>query len=459
MLSPETIEPQVNPKARLPEMGPLAATVARKKNAPKFIKTLKQIEACKLMAENKHTMLFGGSRSGKTFIALRQIVLRAVKKTSRHLVIRHRFSSAKRTIVHDTFPEVMRLCFPGIDYTYHALDAFYTIPNVEGGISTIWIAGIDSKERTEKILGTEFSTIYINESSEVPWEGVTTLWTRLAETSGLSLRMIYDCNPPGVKHWSYKLFMDGLLPTDEPWTQHDVSCNIRLNPSDNLQNLPDDYVDMLKALPKRQRERFLEGKWLSDIEGALWTDLDIVRARALEPGEIVRTVIAVDPAVSDTSGSDECGIIVASIDSNGNGIIEADLSGKMSTRAWAQVVVEAYHAYMCNEVVIETNQGGDLCLDVLRNVKGGNGMKIVKVHAARGKQARAEPVQALYEEREDDPCRISHIESFPKLEQELTEWVPTGTNASPNRLDALCWGITHLMLKNTMKRVRIGRRR
>ena len=128
-----------------------------------FSKTLKQAEACKLMRDSKHTMLFGGSRSGKTFIIIRQIILRALKKTSSHLIVRHRFNHAKTSIVMDTFPDVMALCFPHVPHEYHSLDGYYSIRNIHGEESQIWIAGADSKDRSEKALGNEYSTIYLNE--------------------------------------------------------------------------------------------------------------------------------------------------------------------------------------------------------------------------------------------------------------------------------------------------------
>jgi phage terminase large subunit-like protein len=423
----------------------------RKRGAliPPFKKTDKQREAIDLMNKHNHVMLFGGSRSGKTFIILRQMVLRALKKTSRHLIIRWRYNHVKQSIVHDTFPEVMRLCFPGVEYVYNAQDAFYEIPNMEGGVSTIWIAGIDSKERSEKALGTEYSTVFVNECSQVGFDALSILWTRLAETSGLSLRFYYDCNPPGQKHWAYKLFIKNEMPDGEPHTIQ--ASSMLMNPIDNLDNLPTQYIDILKTLPKRQRQRFLEGIFLQDVEGALWTDLDIVNARKLEAASILRTVVAVDPSVSDTSGSDECGIVVCSIDENGNGVVEADYSGKMSTGDWAQAAVKAYHDYQANLIIAESNQGGDLISDSIHNVDGGAGIKVELVRASRGKQARAEPVQMLYEQG-----KVAHLESFPELETELVEWVPTKTTASPNRLDALVWGLTHLMLRNSHKRIHIG---
>jgi phage terminase large subunit-like protein len=168
-------------------------------------------------------------------------------------------------------------------------------------------------------------------------------------------------------------------------------------------------------------------------------------------GAYVRTVVAVDPSVSANANSDACGIMVVSLDEEGNGIVEADYSGVMSTMAWATLAVKACRAYECDDIVIETNQGGTLCVDAIKNVPGGSGIKVHMVHASKGKQARAQPVQCLYEQG-----KIVHCDGLQELEEELTNWVPMGNMPSPNRLDALVWGLTHLMLRNTRKRIHIG---
>ena len=429
------------------------AAVARKALAKATTtKTDKQRDACIMMRDTDHTMLFGGSRSGKTFIILRQIVLRALKKPSRHLIARHRFSHIKKSVVNGTMKDVMRECFPGITFKYNAIDAFYEIPvpnTHPQEYSYITVTGIDSKDRVEAILGNEYSSIYLNECSQIAWEGVTTLWTRLAETSGLSLRMYYDCNPPNKSHWAYSLFIKNVLPDGTPWDmQHD---SMLMNPVHNLDNLPPTYLATLKALPKRQRQRFLEGLFLDTAEDALWSDMDIANARTKKPGEIVRTIVAIDPSVSNKETSDECGIVVVSLDEDGEGIVEADYSGKMSTSAWALLAVELYDAFDANCIVAESNQGGTLISDALKACPGGRDVKVELVHASRGKAARAEPVQMLYEQG-----RVSHTQEFPELEDEMTGWEPTKSLVSPNRLDALVWGLTHLMLKDDRVRVHIG---
>ncbi len=414
---------------------------------PDFVKTAKQVEACDLINSHRHSLLDGGARSGKSLILVRNCFLRALKKPSRHLIVRYRFNHAKVSLMHETIPYVLRHCFPGIDVQENKADSYYSIPTVEGSRSEIWIGGTDDQSRVEKILGTEYSTIYANECSQISFDAITTLWTRLAETSGLELRFYYDCNPPGRHHWIHKMFYEGMLPDG---TRHDLDCGVlKMNPKDNADNLPPDYLQILKGLPKRQRMRFLDGIYLSDVEGALWTDDMIARARLLEPGFRSRTVVAVDPAVTNTSTSDECGIVVCSLDADGRGVVEEDLSAKVSTRTWAQRVVNAYYAYEANEVVAEVNQGGDLVADAIHNVDPT--VRVVKVRASKGKFARAEPVSMLYEQD-----RVCHPVAMPQLEAELTEWVPANTSASPNRLDALVWGLTHLMIGKTKSLVHMA---
>ena len=380
-----------------------------------FIKTEKQRAACNVLNQNTHALLYGGSRSGKTTIATRNVFLRALKKKSRHLITRFRFNHAKTSLWHDTFPKVAELCFPGVDFQYNKSDFFISVEpqNSFGGESQIWLGGVDDKERIEKILGNEYSTIYANESSQIGYDAITTLRTRLAENSGLPLRFYYDLNPCGKKHWTYQEFLQGFVPGTKE--KHSLSCgHIVLNPYDNVENLPDEYLQILESLPKRQRQRFLDGLFLNDVEGALWTDQMISEARLREPGEIIKTVIGVDPAVTNQQDSDETGIVVASLDEFNEGIVEEDLSGKFSTNVWAQRVVNAYWEYEANEVVAEVNQGGDLVEDAIKTIDPR--VKVVKVRASKGKFARAEPVSGLYEQG-----KVCHVKELPDLEAQMTE--------------------------------------
>lgn len=418
-------------------------------NAP-FRKTKKQIEACDMMNRHTHTLLYGGSRSGKTFIEIRNMVLRALKTPSRHLITRFRFNHAKTSIWYDTLPKVMKLCFPKIPYKENKSDWFITLPAQNGlGESQIWLGGIDDKERVDKILGNEYSTILANEVSQIEYDAIIALRSRLAENSGLNLRFYYDLNPVGKKHWTYQEFIRGVIPGTEEATKLNLAF-LAMNPYDNVENLPPEYLEILKSFPKRQRQRFLDGLFLTDVEGALWTDSMISAAKTRGYGEIVEIVVAVDPAVSSNPNSNETGIIIVGRDEFGHGVVLDDLSGVMSTGTWARRVAWAYHHYNANKIVVEVNQGGTLVRDALKNVD--LTVKIVDVRASVGKKARAEPVSELYE---PEIGYVAHAKDLPELESQLTEWVPMDTDESPDRLDAMVWGLTHLCVKK-LSRFHVG---
>jgi phage terminase large subunit-like protein len=152
-----------------------------------------------------------------------------------------------------------------------------------------------------------------------------------------------------------------------------------------------------------------------------------------------RIVVGVDPAISNTSTSDETGIVVVGKGADGHGYVLDDSSLRASPHDWATAAVAAYHRFSADRIVAESNQGGDMVEAVIRTVDPNVPVKLV--HASRGKKARAEPVSALYE---TDPPRVHHVGFFGQLEDQLCEW--TGDGDSPDRLDALVWALTETML-------------
>jgi len=421
-----------------------------------FAKNPRQREAIQLLNDYTHTMLYGGSRSGKTFIIIRNIVLRALRYPSRHLVIRLRNIHVNISIVQDTFPKVMKICFPEIPYTLNKSMLYAELPAPGGKTSQIWFAGTDDPARVERVLGNEYSTIFANEVSQIAWETILVMWTRLAENVGLDLKFYYDCNPPNMKHWAYTMFFKGQDPRGQPiMVPEDLNnldgpmvpiqtANLLMNPTDNP-HLSPQYLAILHSLPERQRARFLKGVFMADIEGALW-DFDMMTAAKVRPfnPEVRETVIAVDPSVSSHEDADECGIVVCSKSVDGSGVVEKDLTKQLKPADWAARVVDAYHEFEANCVIAEVNQGGDMVEDMIHNVPGGEHIVVKKVHGKKSKYARAEPVAQLYAQGD-----ISHAEEMPELEEELTTYVPRDATYSPNRLDALVYGLTYLCINET----------
>ena len=233
-----------------------------------FQKTQKQKEAVRLLASDANNiMLFGGSRSGKTYIAIYSIIVRASKEFSKHLIVRQNFNHAKRSIWLDTLPKVFRLSFPNLSFKTNNTDFYYTLPNG----SQIWVGGLDDEKNVEKILGNEYSTVYFNECSQIPFSSVQIAKTRLAEKNILKKKTYYDCNPPTKSHWSYWTFEKKLNPADEaPLQDPDNYVSLLMNPQDNIENIDEDYLKLLGSMPEKERNRFLLGLYNDETNGQVY---------------------------------------------------------------------------------------------------------------------------------------------------------------------------------------------
>ena len=395
-------------------------------------------------------MLFGGSRSGKTFLLTRNVVMRALKaRYSRHAILRFRFNAIKSSIVLDTFPKVMQLAFPGVAYNLNKTD-FYA----ELNDSQIWFGGLDDKERTEKILGMEFATIYLNECSQIPWQSVGIATTRLAQSatqivggreSKLTPRMYYDCNPPNKTHWSYRQFIEKRDPeTRQPVKNPNDYAHFQINPEDNAENLADGYLDTLRSLSTRLQKRFLKGEFADANPNALFHDEDIDKWRVLDGNvpDMVRIVVAVDPSGSgdvDNADNDAIGIVVVGLGMDGNAYLLEDCTVKAGPATWGKVATDAFDRHAADVVVGEINYGGAMVKHVIQTARVRTPFK--QVTASRGKVVRAEPFSALYEQG-----KVRHVGEFVELEDELNAFSTVGYlgEQSPNRADALIWGLTEL---------------
>ncbi len=208
---------------------------------------------------------------------------------------------------------------------------------------------------------------------------------------------------------------------------------------DNAANLAPAFLRAIEAryAGTRLGRQELEAEILEDVEGALWTLTQIEALRVREHPPMKRVVVAIDP--SGTAAGDACGIVVAGVGHDGRGYVLADLSLQASPGEWAAAAVQAYHDFAADRIVAETNFGGDMVEATLRSVD--RRVPYKKLHASRGKLVRAEPVAALYEQG-----RVHHVGAFAPLETEMTTWTPG--DASPNRMDALVWALTELMLSH-----------
>lgn len=189
----------------------------------------------------------------------------------------------------------------------------------------------------------------------------------------------------------------------------------------------------------RKGKQELYAEILEDIEGALWDQKLIDQAHVSKAPDLIRIVVAIDPAVTSDPDSDETGIVVAGIGTDNHCYILDDLTGIYTPMQWARRAIGAYTTRKADRIIGEANNGGDLIEQVIRTLD--KDVSYSKVWASRGKVTRAEPVVALYEQR-----RIKHVGSLPELETEMTTWAAKEGEKSPNRVDALVWAVSELML-------------
>lgn len=218
----------------------------------------------------------------------------------------------------------------------------------------------------------------------------------------------------------------------------------RAKTRDNRFNLAADFVRTVTETygGTRLGRQELDGEIVEESPDALWTRAMIEAARERQHPPLARIAVAVDPPASSSQRADRCGLVVAGIDRDGIGHVleDATLAGARP-QEWAERAVALYRRHEADALVVEVNQGGEMVESVIREVDAG--VPVLSVRATRGKYLRAEPVAALYAQ-----CRVRHAGTFPELEDEMCAFGPRGLEGgrSPDRLDALVWALTHLML-------------
>jgi PBSX family phage terminase large subunit len=239
-----------------------------------FKPTAIQRKALELLKSGaKHILLFGGSRSGKTTVLVMAIIYRALKFAgSRHLICRFRAKDARSSVLRETLIPWLDNTVGKSFYTYLSHESMITLFNG----SEIWIGGLGDKEQADKILGHEYNTIYFNEISQLSYAAVTTAYSRLAmRIQDCHNLFFYDCNPGSPLHWAYKVFvLKRQFLTGELLEKAELYTSMLLNPEDNRDNLPDDYIaDILDVLPEKQKARFRDGLWVK-AEGVVYERFD-----------------------------------------------------------------------------------------------------------------------------------------------------------------------------------------
>jgi PBSX family phage terminase large subunit len=280
------------------------------------------------------------------------------------------------------------------------------------------------------------TTLVIEESEEITDEDVFDRIDLSVRDKNKPNRVILVMNPSYKSHWIYKRWI----------TKPKADCTyIHTTYLHNRQNLSKSFLDAAERTKSENLHRYNHlflGEWLDDAEGMLWNREIINRSRIQTAPELVRKIVAIDPAITANIGSDETGIVVLGKDERGRIYILEDLSGKYSPNEWSSLASSAVIRHGADCIVAEKNQGGEMVEAVIR--QNDNRTRVKLVTATKGKYVRAEPAYSLYEQ-----SKVFHVGNFPILESQMITFDPD-KGKSPDRVDALVWGITELSEMKTL---------
>ena len=298
-------------------------------------------------------------------------------------------------------------------------------------------AQIFSAHNPEALRGPQFDAAWLDEMAK--WRKVQDTWDMLQFALRLGERpqQVITTTPRNLNLLREVIEADSTVMTQAPTEA-------------NRANLATSFLDEVKRryAGTRLGQQELEGALLDDAEGAFWSSAQIEALRIEEAGGLDRIVVAVDPPVTGHKGSDACGIVVVGARTEGaphdwQAVVLEDASVEASSpTAWAQAAVDAMARHGASRLVAEVNQGGDLVETLVRQIDPL--IPYRGVHASKGKAARAEPVAALYEQG-----RVQHLRGLAHLEDEMCLMTAQGFRGrgSPDRVDALVWALTNLMIE------------
>lgn len=270
---------------------------------------------------------------------------------------------------------------------------------------------------------------------------------------------VWDMVMYGLRSGTHPRVAITTTPTPSAWLKGmvgDSESRVVVVPTfANEANLAPAFIKQMreKYAGTRQGRQELYGEILEDVEGALWHDELLNHTRRMTTPLMARIVVAVDPAGTSTKRSDETGIVVMGLGTDGDLYVLDDLSGSYTPLEWANKVQYAYETYRADFIVAETNYGGEMVTSNLRTNLGAFA-NVQEVNSRRGKLIRAEPVFGLFEQ---DKAHLAG--TFTELESQLCSWVP-GSGKSPDRLDALVHGAHALVALDTTMSISVphGRR-
>lgn len=375
----------------------------------------------------------GGRGSGKT------------RAGSEWLISQHRFAGKKNTaIVGATATDVRKFCLEGESGILTVAPPDFRPEFKTQQSKLLWPNGTESHlytaEKPERLRGPNHDGAWCDELAS--WKYLEETWDMLEMTLRASKdpRVLITTTPKPRKR------LREIMSDDATVVSH-------MTTYDNAANLSEKWLKRMVRRYEGTRlgEQELKAVMLDESEAALWKRawFDDHRLKEL-PTDIRRVAVAVDPAASDTEESDETGIIVAGATARQTGVVISDLSGRYTPEGWARRTIRAYFDNSANFIVAERNNGGEMVTHTIKMTaqdmkRAGEiptaDIPIYTVWASQGKFARAEPVSALYEQG-----RVHHLGTFSALEDQCCVWEPNGGKRSPDRLDALVWCLTKLLV-------------
>ncbi len=389
----------------------------------------------------RYFVVVGGRGSGKSFGVSSTLTLLTFEQMQKILFTRFTLVSAKTSIIPE-FNEKIEL--------FNASSKFATtedeVVNKETS-SSILFKGIktSSGNQTANLKSLQGVTAFvIDEAEELVEEEIFDKIDLSVRQKGAQNRVIIVMNPAFKTHWIYKRFFAPYkIPDEFNGIVGDVTY-IHTSYLDNIENLDDGFLNRINLLKETNLKKFnhiVMGHWADvDEESTLWKFATIERNRIHQLPPLKRIVVAIDPAVTSDPDSDESGIVAAGIGFDNVGYVLEDVSGIYTPNVMAGTAIQLYRAQKADRIVAEVNNGGDMIETIIRNADPNISYK--SVHASRGKVTRAEPVVALYEQG-----RVKHYKTLPKLELQMTTWAAKAGDKSPDRVDALVWALTDLMLE------------
>jgi PBSX family phage terminase large subunit len=283
------------------------------------------------------------------------------------------------------------------------------------------------------------STVLFEEMEDLHDENIFDTIDLSVRHNTLQNRIICILNPSYKSHWSFKRFFERKKVEYNFNGVKDETTYIFTSYLDNQRYLPESFIKAAERTKSENLHRYNHlflGEWLDDAEGMLWNREIINRSRIQTAPELVRKIVAIDPAITANIGSDETGIVVLGKDERGRIYVLEDLSGKYSPNEWSSLASSAVIRHGADCIVAEKNQGGEMVEAVIR--QNDNRTRVKLVTATKGKYVRAEPTYSLYEQ-----SKVFHVGNFPILESQMITFDPD-KGKSPDRVDALVWGITEL---------------